>query len=167
MKITFSSLLIFVMIAASFAGESKTEQITIAMKALRKALKDGNVYDAVDMKASFPNLPLGKVQKLVEGNIRLLSLAKSRVNIWIYPTSAKVIGDCAVILIGGKALPKPDTRAFLIRQNGKWKVLHNYHTWKRDEFDFTAEQLTSFEKLAEHAATQQRILYTEDNPIIE
>lgn len=77
------------------------------------------------------------------------------------PSSAKTIGDFAVVIFtdGNKERPDYDP-AYLIKQDGKWKVFLKLTKWDQPMFDLTDEQKKQLGELTEWFSAEKNRLYS-------
>lgn len=144
---------------ASFA-EEKTDVAapTAALVAYYEALTKGDLAAAKELTAKFASLPADvideKTAKFSEG------AKKGKIVITPVPGSARVIGDYAVITFkdGDKEQPDYDP-AFLIQQEGKWRVFMKLTGWDYPFFDLTEEQKKQFRILQDWFDAEKNRLY--------
>lgn len=163
-KIVVVLLAIFVG-AVVVAADSKPEEIIAVLKDYRQALKNGDIDMAIKMTATFPKYPAAAIR---EDTVRYSELSASgELHFWIFPSSCKVIEECAVVLLGDNLSPSADDPGYLLKQDGKWKIIPALTDWEDDYIELTNKQKISFQKLAEHVSNQKRILRSSDSPTIE
>ncbi len=118
----------------------------------------GDTGKAVALTATFPRLSSEQVRQVTQA---YTDKAKAgNLKIWIYPSSVSVSGDCAVVVIGDDEEPTlndPDP-AYLLRQNGEWKVLLKLTNWKQDFIELNDDQKRAFTQLeATYKETRKRL----------
>jgi hypothetical protein len=143
----------------AFAEEkSNASEPTTALVSYYDALSKGNLDAAKELVAKFTSLPADviseKTAKYSEG------AKNGKIVITPVPGSAKVLGDYAVITFkdGDKENPDYDP-AYLIRQEGKWKVFMKLTTWDYPYFNLTEEQKKEFRALEEWFDAEKKRLY--------
>jgi hypothetical protein len=127
--------------------EASTEKPAIrVLMQYRSALENGDMGRALGLTASFPNYPLDKTRGFTK---KYVDLTKSGgLHLWIYPKSFLQSGDCAVIIVGIHDNPNPDDPAYMILQDGHWKVLPSIAMWQQDDFNLSGSQKKAFEELS-------------------
>lgn len=122
-----------------------------ALVAYHEALKAGDLGAAKSLTADFPKLPAEYVDRYTA---KYSAGAKAnKLVIKLVPKSSKVLEDCAVITFedgdrGGKERPDYDP-AYLIKQEGKWRVFLKLTNWEHSAFEISEEQKKRFAELEE------------------
>ncbi len=136
-----------------------------ALKKYRKALVEGRTDAAVSLTASFPGLPIEAVKGETQGLVDAASSGKLK--LWLFPTSAKVIDGCGVLIIGDGEEPDADDPAYMIKQADGWKVLLELTNWNKPYFKLSEEQQKAFNQLQTHVAEQKKVLRASSDPKVE
>lgn len=143
----------------SFAEEkADATEPTAALVSFYDALAKGNLAAAEELTAKFAGLP---ADIIAEKTAQYSEGAKEgRIVITPVPESAKVIGDYAVITFkdGDKVRPDYDP-AYLIKQDGKWKVFMKLTQWNHPLFGLTEEQKKQYGALEEWFDAEKNRLY--------
>jgi general secretion pathway protein G len=130
----------------------------VVLMAYYKALKNGDLEKAKAMTAKFKTLPNEYLNKYTE---KYSKLAKDGEMVMkLEPKSMKVIGDCAVVTFkdGDKKRPDYDP-AYLVKQNGEWKILLKFTQWGDRRFTFSDEQKIRFTELKTWFRSEKDRLY--------
>jgi len=160
------TLLFFAMLpVVCAANDAEEASMIVALKKYRKALVDGQTAAAVALTASFSGLPPEAVKGETQGYVDAASVGD--LQLWIFPTSAKVIGSCGVLIIGDGEEPDADDPAYMIKEEDGWKVLLELTNWDEPYFKLSEEQKRAFQKLEDHVAGQKDKLQAESNPKVE
>ena len=144
---------------ASFAEEkADVAEPTAALVSFYDALTKGNLDAAEELTAKFANLP---ADTIAEKTAKYSEGAKNgKIVITPVPGSAKVIGDYAVITFKDGDKDRPDyDPAYLIKQDGKWKVFMKLTKWDYPLFDLTEEQKKQYRALEEWFDAEKNRLY--------
>ena len=166
MKFLTTLLLCALLPLVSKADETTEAQHMIdAIKKYRKALVEGSTDAAVSLTASSPCLPIEAVKSETQGFVDAAS--SGRLKLWLFPTSAKVIGGCGVLIIGDGEEPDADDPAYMIKQADGWKVLLELTNWNKPYFKLSEEQQKAFEQLQTHAAEQKKALRASSDSKVE
>lgn len=134
------------MIAASaFAATPEETAIVSVLKAYRAALNAGNTEQALALTATFPSVSPKETRQSTQ---ELVDAIKSgTLKLWIYSSSVTVSGDCAVVVIGDGENPTPDDPAYLLRQEGNWRVFPRLAQWDELSTALTLQQRETFTRL--------------------
>jgi hypothetical protein len=155
-QILFGSLITLGMalFAPLYAGE--VDDAVSVVKSFRAALEKGLEKEAVAHIVSFPDVPR---QMNEEEVARLIQLIKTvELKLWIFPQGSKVLGECAVVTIGDSVKPTPDDPFYLIRRDGKWKLLPSLMHWNEDGVVLTEGEKKNFAELEKfHDANRKKI----------
>lgn len=118
----------------------------VVLMAYFKVLKDGDLEKAKAMTAKFKTLPDEYLNKYTK---KYSKLAKDgEMVIKLEPKSMKVIEGCAVVTFKDGDNKHPDyDPAYLVKQNGEWKVLLKFTQWDDRRFTLTDEQKRQFTEL--------------------
>src|SRR5690606_2918576 len=74
--------------------------------------------------------------------------------------SAKVVGDFAVVTFSDGNKDRPDyDPAYLVKQDGEWRVFLRLTKWDHPMFDLSAEQKKQLGELQEWFAAEKKRLY--------
>ena len=134
------SLFSAIMTGSVSANEaSETAAPTAALVAYENALKKGDLDAAKDSTASFKTIP---AEALEQYTAKYSEGAKAgEIVITPVPGSAKIVGDFAVVTFADGDKQRPDyDPAYLMKQNGKWKVFLKLTKWDHPMFDLSEEQ---------------------------
>ncbi len=165
MKLILTVLLLTVCAGNILAADSETESVITFLKGYRTALKKGEINSAIEMTAKFPEYPAAAIK---EDTVRYSELSVSdELKLWIFPTSCKVVGDCAVVIVGDNLSPSADDPAYFLRQDGVWKIIPALTDWEDDYIELSEEERKSFGELTEHVEEQKSILRSIANPVVE
>ena len=150
-------LVIFIAPGASGADEEPGAP-GAALTAYYQALKSGDTEAASKLTASFKSIPAGYLEKYTA---KYAEGAKAgKLVIVLVPGASKVERDCAVVVFkdGDKERPDYDP-AYLLKQDGAWKVLLKLTQWDHRAFDLTADQKTRFAALEQWFDKEKDRLY--------
>jgi hypothetical protein len=154
--ITFLGFLVGPLLLAD--ENSPSDSPGAALKAYFEALKKGDLEAAKGLTAAFKNLP---PEYLEQYTAKYSEGAKAgKLNIKLVPKSSRVDKDCAVVTFedGNKERPDYDP-AYLIKQDGQWKVFLKLTKWEHRAFETTEEQKNRFKELEEWFDKEKDRLY--------
>jgi hypothetical protein len=157
---TITASLLFAIISNSASANEAAELAapTAALVAYDSALKKGDLDAAKDLTAKFKTIPAEAIEQYTAKYSEGAKAGK----IVITPVqgSAKTIGDFAVITFtdGNKERPDYDP-AYLIKQDGKWKVFLKLTKWDHPMFDLTDAQKKQLGELTEWFDAEKDRLY--------
>ena len=158
--ISITASLLFAIISNSASANEAAELAapTAALVAYDSALKKGDLDAAKDLTAKFKTIPA----EAIEQHTAKYSEGAKAGKLVITPVqgSAKTIGDFAVVTFtdGNKERPDYDP-AYLIKQDGKWKVFLKLTKWDHPMFDLTDAQKKQLGELAEWFDAEKDRLY--------
>ena len=121
----------------------------------------GQTAEAVALTAELPGLPAEAIKGETQGYVNAAS--SGDLKLWIFPTSARVIGSCGVLIIGDGEEPDADDPAYMIEQDDGWKVLLELTNWNEPYFKLSEDQKKAFQKLEVHVAEQKKELRAASN----
>ena len=162
MRIIALLLVISAALTRSVIAQAATEAPVSTLSEYRAALKKGDLARAVALTASFPKLPSEGLREITQKYLDMMS--SGRLRIWFYPESLRVIGDCAVMVVGDHQRPAPDDPCYFLNQGGQWKVLPKLTDWQESYFEFTDTQKQAFVILTAHYEAEQKRLRSKANP---
>ncbi len=157
---TIATSLFFAIVTNSASANEAAELAapTAALVAYDSALKKGDLAAAKDLTAKFKTIPAEAIEQYTAKYSEGAKAGK----IVITPVSgsAKAIGDFAVITFtdGNKDRPDYDP-AYLMKQDGKWKVFLKLTKWDHPMFDLTDGQKKQLAELAEWFSAEKKRLY--------
>ena len=122
------------------------QTLVSALIEYRTALEGKDIDRAVALTATFSKLPGEQIRERTQQFSNRVSAGGLK--LWVYPSSAHEIEDCGVVLIGDQ--PFPDDPAYLLKQEGRWKILLGLTNWRREYFELSDTQTKAFEQLEEH-----------------
>ncbi len=140
------------------AADSDADTPNAALESYYSALKKGDTDTAKELTAAFKGIP---AEYLDRYTVKYSAGAKAgKLTIKLVPDLAKVDEDCAVVIFvdGDKERPDYDP-AFLIKQDGKWKVFLKLTKWEHPTFDLTPDQKERFGALQKWFDTEKDRLY--------
>lgn len=131
-----SAALTGALIAEEAADLNAPGEVLVSYEA---ALKKGDVKTAKDLTAKFKTIP---DEALEQFTAKYAEGAKAgELSFKLVKGSVKIIGDFAVVTFADGVKERPDyDPAYLMRQDGKWKVFLGLTQWNRPRFDLSAEQ---------------------------
>jgi hypothetical protein len=130
---------------------------TAALVAYDAALKKGDLDAAKDLTAKFKTIP---AEALEQYTTKYSEGAKAGRSITPVPGSAKVIGDFAVVTFADGNKDRLDyDPAYLMKQNGQWKVFLRLTRWDHPMFDLSDEQKKHLGDLKEWFSAEKTRLY--------
>jgi len=155
-----SILFSFCTIVGVNSKEKKVEETpSSALQRYYSALKTGDANAAIELTAKFKELPAGWIKEITDD---LLAAAKEGdLSMKLVSGSSKMLDECAVIIFeDGDKKRRPDyDPAFLIKQDGKWKVLPDLTNWEDYKPALTKPQIAQFKKLADWFDKESARLY--------
>jgi hypothetical protein len=135
-------------------AQDDSKSVIAALTAYRAALKSGDVNRVLKLTVAPSDYPIDRFRARIEHDVTRLT----KVKLWIFPESAKVSGDCAVVVVGDGAKPTPDDPAYLLKQDGQWKVLPEVTQWKDEAVTLTEKQEEAFTQLTKvYEETQKQM----------
>ena len=131
-------LWLFAFVSMASAAQTPPESV---LKSYFDALRQGNRAAASGLTARFPKFTDAEVASATDSAV---SMAKN--GRWSPVISkSKVIGNCAVVVFYES--PTDPDPAYLMEQNGAWRVLPKVTQYKRDTFEFPKGTLEKFQEL--------------------
>lgn len=131
---------------------------TKALVSYEAALKKGDTKAAKDLTAKFKTIPA----EALDASTAEYSEAAKAGKLAITPVtgSAKILGDFAVVTFSDGNKKRSDyDPAYLVKQNGEWKVFLELTRWKSPMFDLSAEQKKQLSELGEWYDAEEKRLY--------
>lgn len=161
---TRHTTLIVALVSAVFTGATLAEEPTAvsaptkALVSYEAALKKGDLKAAKDLTANFKTIP---AEALDEYTAKYSEGAKAgKIAVTPVTGSAKILGDFAVITFSDGNKKRPDyDPAYLMKQNGEWKVFLKLTQWKSPMFELSAEQKKQLSELEEWYDAEEKRLY--------
>lgn len=162
---TKHTTIVAALIAAVFAGAAiaKEEPVDVsaptkALAAYEAALKEGDVKAAKNLTAKFKTIP---EEALNEYAAKYSEGAKAgKLTFKPVAGSTKVVGDFAVVTFSDGNKERPDyDPAYLMKQDGEWRVFLRLTKWNHPMFDLSAEQKKQLTELEEWFAAEKNRLY--------
>jgi hypothetical protein len=131
---------------------------TAALVSYEAALKKGDLDAAKDLTAKFKTIP---AEALEQYTAKYSEGAKAgKIVITPVPGSAKIIGDFAVVTFADGNKERPDyDPAYLIKQNGRWKVFLKLTKWDHPMFELSDDQKKQLGELKEWFSLEKNRLY--------
>jgi hypothetical protein len=154
-----ASLLVAIISSSASANEAaELAAPTAALVAYDSALKKGDLDAAKDLTAKFKTIPAEAIDQYTAKYSEGAKAGKIVIN--PVQGSAKTIADFAVITFtdGNKKRPDYDP-AYLIKQDGKWKVFLKLTKWDHPMFDLTDAQKKQLGELTEWFDAEKDRLY--------
>ena len=161
---TILNLTAFV-VAVSFVGqlpadEKEDESPSAALMNYYNALKEGDLEEAKGLTASFAGLPGEYIDGYTEKYSK--GVKAGALKIVLVPGLEKQNEDCAVVIFEEGRGGKPDyDPAYLIKQDGDWKVFLKLTSWDLRGAELADEQKARFEELAAWFKEEKARLYAE------
>ncbi|MEP4079959.1 hypothetical protein [Haloferula sp.] len=154
-----AALLITVLTCTVVAKEAADATApTKALVAYETALKVGDAKAAKNLTAKFEATP---EEALDQYTAKYSQGAKAgKLSIKPVTGSAKVVGDFAVVTFSDGNKDRPDyDPAFLMKQDGEWRIFLRLTKWDHPMFDLSVEQKKQLGELQEWFAAEKNRLY--------
>jgi hypothetical protein len=141
-------------------GASLGPEATV--KAYFDALKKGDAVRANELTARLGHFGESQVATVIQEYIALHKKPGYAPKV----RSSKTIEDCAVVVV--LESPTDPDPAYLIKQNGRWRILPELTDYKRDEFELPEVVTARFQKLQRwYRASVGEDPYPEKNPFAD
>jgi hypothetical protein len=159
-SVTIAVSLLSAIITGSVSANEAPELTapTAALVAYEAALKKGDLDAAKALTARFKTIP---AEALEQYTAKYSEGAKAgKIVITPVPGSAKIIGEVAVVTFADGNKERPDyDPAYLMKQNGQWRVFLKLTNWDHPMFDLPEEQKKQLGDLKEWFSAEKDRLY--------